>query len=199
MKDYFMKNKKILIVVSVIATAIIAIIAFNVIKSLSDNGYAYYGDVWEISPERALQKAADRDLQTQATLTPKIHFKKIIVDDIVSMTFLSESDTLVTVTFVSNEDGLYSVYGWTEEYDLDNPGAFLINGESNQFILFPYKEHNNTVWGWCYTTAKFTVDGVTPTRETFSFSANEKTYSIDFWMIEGHTSNGDPTIEYLPN
>lgn len=194
-----MEKKKILIVVLVIAIAIIAIIAFHVIKSISDEGYAYYGDVWETSPERALQKAADRDLQTKGTLTPKIHFKKIIVDDIVSMTFLSESDTLVTVTFVSNEDGLYSVYGWTEEYDLDDPTEFLINGESTQFILFPYEKHNNTVFGWCYTTAKFTVDGATPARETFSFSANEKTYSIDFWMIEGHTSNGDATIEYLPN
>ena len=192
-------KKKILIVVSIIAIIIIAIVAFDVVKSLINDGYAYYGDVWETSPERALQKAADRDLQTQGTLTPKIHFKKIVLDDIVSMTFLSESDTLVTVTFVSNEDGLYSVYGWTEEYDLDNPASFLINGESTQFILFPYEEHNNTIFGWCYTTAKFTVDGATPTRETFNFSIDGKAYSIDFWIIEEHTSNSDANIEYLPN
>jgi len=190
--------KKIVIVVSVIAI-IIAAIAFACYKTLINDGYAYYGDVWEPSPERALQKEAERDSQTMETLTPKIHFKKFVVDDMVSMTFLSESDTLVTVTFVSNEDGLYSVYGWTEEYDLDDPKEFLLNGEPSQFILFPYEEHNNTVFGWCYSTAKFTVDGATPTRETFKFSANGKTYSIDFWMIEEHTSNGDAAIEYLPN
>ena len=194
-----MKKKKILIVVSVIAIIIIATIAFDVIKSLSEEGYAYYGDVWEPSPERALQKAAEQDSRTMKTLTPKIHFKKNVVDDIVSMTFLSQCDTLVTVTFVSNEDSLYSVYGWTEEYNLDNPTEFLLNGEPTQFILFPYENYNNKVFGWCYSTAKFTVDGATPTRETFSFSVNGKAYSIDFWMIEGYTSNGDATIEYLPN
>lgn len=194
-----MKKKKILTVVSVIAIFIIAIIAFAVIKTLLNDGYAYYGDVWESSPERALQKATEQDFQTMETLTPKINFKKTVIDDIVLMTFLSESDTLVTVTFVSNEDGQYSVYGWTEEYDLDHPTEFLLSGEPNQLILFPYQEHNNIVLGWCYSTARFTVDGATPTRETFSFSANGKTYSIDFWMIEGHTSNGDAAIEYLPN
>ena len=192
-----MEKKKILIVVSVIAIAIIAIFAFHVIKSLSDEGYAYYGDVWETSPERALQKAADRDLQTKGTLTPKIHFKKIIVDDIVSMTFLSESDTLVTVTFVSNEDGLYSVYGYTEEVFLDEPTEFLLNGDPDQFILFPYDQYNNTVWGWCYSNAKFKINGNIPKRETFEFAFQEKKWSIDFWWIDDMPPDTDIRIEYI--
>ena len=191
--------KKSLIVVSVVATLFLAIIVFFVIKTLLSNGYAYYGDVWASSPEIALQKAAEQDSQTMETLTPQITFKKTVIDDILLMTFLSESDTLVTVTFVSNEDGQYSVSGWTEEYDLDHPTEFLLNGDPNQFILFPYQEHSNTVLGWCYSSARFTVDGITPTRETFSFSVEGKTYSVDCWIIEEHLSDGDIAIEYIPN
>lgn len=169
------------------------------IKTLLNNGYAYYGDVWASSPETALQKAADQDSQTMGTLTPKITFKQTVIDDILLMTFLSEADTLVTVTFVSNEDGQYSVSGWTEEYDLAHPTEFLLNGDPDQFILFPYQEHSNTILGWCYSSARFTVDGITPTRETFSFSVQGKTYSVDCWMIEERTSDGDIAIEYIPN
>ena len=190
-------KKKLLIVVSVVAILFIAIIVSSVIKSLLNDGYAYYGDVWASSPEIALQKSADQDSQTMKTLTPKTTFKKIVIDDILLMTFLSESDTLVTVTFVTNEDEQYSVSGWTEEYDLDHPTEFLLSGESDQFILFPYQEHGDTVLGWCYSFAKFTVNGITPTRETFSFSEHGKTYSVDFWMIEGHVIDGDVDIEYI--
>lgn len=189
-------KKKLLIVVSVVA---MLIIAFFVIKALLNDGYAYYGDVWASSPEIALQKAADQDSQTMETLTPKITFKQTVIDDILLMTFLSEADTLVTVTFVSNEDGKYSIYGWTEEYDLDHPTEFLLNGDPNQFILFPYQEHSNTVLGWCYSSARFTIDGITPTRETFSFSVQGKTYNVDCWMIEERSSDGDVAIEYIPN
>ena len=192
-------KKKLLIVVSVVAILFITIIAFSVIKSLLNDGYAYYGDVWASSPEIALQKSADQDSQTMKTLTPKTTFKKIVIDDILLMTFLSESDTLVTVTFVTNEDEQYSVSGWTEEYDLNRPTAFLLSGESDQFILFPYQEHGDTVLGWCYSSARFTVNGIAPARETFSFSVHGKPYSIDFWMIEEHVTDGDVDIEYIPN
>ena len=162
-----------------------------------NNGYAFYGDVWALSPEKALKKAAEQDHETMQTLTPKIMLKHSNFDDIVVMTFLSKNDTLVTVTFVSNEDNLYSVSGWTEEWDLDNPSEFLINGDPNQFILFPYQKHNNVVYGWCYTNAQFSVNGISPARETFSFDVGEKTYSIDFWMVDEYISDEDISIQYF--
>ena len=113
--------------------------------------------------------------------------------------FLSQSDTLVTVTFVSNENDLYSVSGWTEESDLDHPSEFLMNGHPDQFILFPYQKHNNIVFGWCYTAAQFTVNGISPMRKTFSFDVKGKTYSIDFWTVNGHILDDDISIEYFPN
>ncbi len=190
--------KKVRIIVLVAAILFIAIIVFSVIKTLLNDGYAYYGDVWEPSPERALQKAAEQDSETMQALTPQIIFEKTTLDDIVLMTFLSKNDTLVTVTFISNENEKYSVSGWTEEYDLDQPSEFLIDGNPNQFILFPYQRHNNIVFGWCYSTAQFTVNGISPTRKTFSFDLQGKTYSIDFWTVNGNSSNDDIFIEYFP-
>ena len=190
-------KKKSLIVVSVVALIFIAIIAFFVIKRLLTDGFAYYGDVWASSPEIALQKAAEQDSQTVETLTPQITFNQTAIDNVLLMTFLSEANTLVTVTFVSNEDGQYSVSGWTEECDLDHPTEFLLNGDLDQFILFPYQEYGTTVLGWCYSSARFTVNGIAPTRETFSFSVQGETYSVDYWMIEEHVSNGAVDIEYV--
>ena len=192
-------KKKILIVVSITAILLIAIIVFSVINTLLNDGYAFCGDVWESSPERALQKAAEQDSETMQTLIPKIIFEKATLDDILVMTFLSENDTLVTVTFVSNENDLYSVYGWTEEADLDNPSEFVINGHQDQFILFPYQKHNNIVFGWCYTTAQFTVNGSSPIRKTFSFDVQGKTYSIDFWTVNGNILDDNISIDYFPN
>ncbi len=161
----------------------------------ADGGYAYYGDVWEDTPEKALQKASDRDLETLQILTPKIIFEKTTLDDIVLMMFLSKNDSLVIVTFVTNEKEQYSVYGWTEECDLDHPSEFLMDGNSDQFILFPYTKYNNTVVGWCYSTARFTVNGVSPERKTFVFDVQGTTYSIDFWTVE--SLDDSISIEYL--
>ena len=190
-------KKKSLIVVSIISILLISIMVFTVIKDLLNKGYAYYGDGWQYSPEEALKIAADQDLETMQTLTPQIIFKTTTFDDIVLMTFLSKGDTLVSVTFVSNEKGQYHVRGWTEEYDLAHPSEFLIDGDPDQFILFPYKKHDNVVLGWCYSTARFTVNGISPERETFHFDAGGKAYSIDFWMIDEYVSNEDVSIQYL--
>ena len=148
----------------VVAILLVVIVAFFAVKALLNDGYAFWGDVWETSPEKALQKAAEQDLNTMQTLTPKIIFEKTTFDDIVLMTFLSQNETLVTVTFASNANDLYSVSGWTEEYDLAHPSEFLMDGNPDQWILFPYRRHDNTVFGWCYSTAQFTVNGISPTR-----------------------------------
>ncbi len=189
-------EKKLLIVVSIISILLISLVVFAVIKTLLNDGYAFYGDVWEDTPEKALQKAAEQDSETMQTLTSQIIFEKTTLDDIVLMTFLSKNDTLVTVTFVTNEKEQYSVSGWTVEYDLAHPSEFLIDGNPNQFILFPYQKHGNIVLGWCYSTARFTVNGVYPERKTFSFDIQGTTYSIDFWNIE--ILDDSVSMEYLP-
>lgn len=188
--------KKARIIISILAILFVVLAVCVVLKDLWNDGWAYYGDVWQSSPEKALQQAADRDSETMQTLTPKIRFKELAIDDIIVMTFLSQNDTLVTVTLVSNEKNQYSVYGWTEEYDLDHPSNFLIDGDADQFILFPYEKYHNIVLGWCYSTAQFTVNGISPERETFTFDLQGKTYSIDFWTVNGQFSDDGISIEY---
>ena len=65
----------------VVAILLVVIVAFFAVKALLNDGYAFWGDVWETSPEKALQKAAEQDLNTMQTLTPKIIFEKTTFDD----------------------------------------------------------------------------------------------------------------------
>ena len=189
--------KKVILLISIIVVFFVGDIFINVIKDVSDDGYAYYGNVWQDTPEKALLKAAEQDSETILTLTPKTIFETTTIDDIVLMTFLSKNDTLVTVDFVSNENQQYSVHSWTEECDLDFPSEFLMTGVPNQFMLFPYKNYGTKVCGWCYSTAQFTVNGISPTRRTFKFKAQGKGRSIDFWIIGDFIATNDVSIDYL--
>ena len=53
-----MKKKE--MVFLVVAILLVVIVAFFAVKALLNDGYAFWGDVWETSPEKALQKAAER-------------------------------------------------------------------------------------------------------------------------------------------
>lgn len=97
-------------VITMLAILFAALAVCVVAKDLLSGGRAYYGDAWQPTPEKALQQAADRDSESMQTLTPKIRFKEIAIDDIVVMTFLSKNDTLVTVTIVSNEKDQMMIY-----------------------------------------------------------------------------------------
>ena len=194
-------NKKVLL--SIIIFCVIVIVGVRVALDLFNDGYAHYGDVWQDTPEKALMKEADLTTETLQSLTPKTMLHTIYIDDIVEMAFVSIGDTLVTVTFVTNEKGQYSVYGYTEEVWLNSPTMFLLNGDpeqldfdSEQFIMFPYNQYNTTVWGWCYTGYSFTVNGITPTKQTYIFDCQGKTWSIDYWQIDNFPSETDVLIEY---
>ena len=121
------------------------------------------------------------------------------IDDIAIMTFVSKGDTLVTATFVTNKKGQYHFQGCTEEVLLNDPTEFVLNGDSEQFILFPYKQYNSKVFGWSYSTASFTVNGITPNKETYVFSCQNKDWSLDFWWIDDVASDAEVLIEYINN
>ena len=193
-------NKKILIIIVV---CLIIISGTKVIYDLFDKGYSHSGIFWQDTPEKALMKSADSTTETLQILTPKTMLNTVYIDDIVKMTFVSVGDTLVSVTFVTNEKGQYSVWGYTEEVWLDSPAMFLMNGDpeqlnidSDQSLLFPYNQHNTTIWGWCYTGYSFTVNGITPTKQTYIFDCQEKTWSIDYWQIDNFPMETDVLIEY---
>ncbi len=193
-------NKKVLIIIVV---CLIIISGIKVVYDLSEKGYSHSGDTWQDTPEKALMYRADSTTETLQTLTPKTMLNKVYIDDIVEMTFVSSGDTLVTVCFITNEKGQYSVYGYSEEIWLDSPSMFLLNGnpqqfdfDSDQFVLFPYNQYNTTIRGWCYTGYSFTVNGITPTKETYVFDCQGKSRSIDYWYIDNFPAETDVIIEY---
>lgn len=192
-------KKIFIIVISLIPMLLMCFFVANVIQDLQRDGYSYSGDTWEPTLEKALEREADLDCETLQTLTPKIVFDTTYFEDVTLMTFLSKGETLVSVAFVSNEEGEYHVYGWTEEWDWDSPSEFLLNGEEEQLILIPYKQHDNVLLGWCYSNVQFTVNGIVPTRKTFEFEAQGKERSIDYWMISEFDPDDEVSIEYLNN
>ena len=186
-----------------IVVCFVVIIGTKIIYDLFDKGYAHYGDAWQDTPERALLQMADDTIDSKQKLTVAHLIEKRDIEDITIMTFVSQGDTLVTVTFVKNGEEQYSVYGSTEEVWLDSPSMFLLNGDpeqfnfdSEKFIIFPYKQYNTTVWGWCYSDCSFTVNGITPAKQTYVFDCQGKTWSIDRWQIDNFPTATDVIIEY---
>ena len=175
-----MSKKSILIVIVVLAIIVISVALVNIAK----NGFWYVGNVWWDTIEEALAHEADLTLDTEKTLSVKTLLHTTTIDDITIMTFVSHNDALTTVSFVSNEDGLYSVYGYTEELFLSSPSEFVITGEENQFILFPYRTYGDTVYGWCYSNVTPLVNGRSPSITTVEFECQENTWCLSFWIID---------------
>ena len=186
-------RKKVLLIIALILTAFV----ISILVVLLTNDYLFIGNVWYDTPEKALLQEADNTIDSEQSLTIAHLLETRDINDITIMTFVSISDTLVTVTFVKNEKDQYSVYGYTEEVFLDQPTEFLLNGDPNQFILFPYHKYDDTVFGWCYTDIAFTVNEMIPMKKTFEFTCQGKKQSIDFWWIDSIATDLNIQIEYM--
>ncbi len=195
-------NKKTL--VAIVACVIIIGIGI-VVYDLFTKGYAHYGDVWQDTPEEALKQQTPKFDESPGLFTPKQILKTVYFEELADMTYISADDTLVSVSFVINEDGKYSVFGYSEEAFLDSPSYFLMNGDPKQldfdcaeeYILSACSQEDDTVFGWCYSGYTFTVNGKTPTKETFVFDCQGKSWSIDYWQVEGISEDSDVEIEYI--
>ena len=175
---------------------IISILCFSSC-SLFEDGYLYVGDGWQDTPEKALAMAADDTAEMEQALTIEYLLETRYIDNIAIMTFVSKSDTLVTATFVTNENGQYHYHGHTDEVALRDPTEFVLNGDSEQFILFPYQHYNTKVFGWSYSSASFTVNGKNPDKKTYTFTCQGKEWSLDFWWIDNVSSNTEVTIDFV--
>ncbi len=185
-------NKKILFPIIIIGVILIVICFVK----LSEDGYLYVGDVWRDTPEEALSDAADNPTNDRMTLTVKKLLDQREIGDITEMFFVSENDTLTNVAFVTNDDGKYCVQGYTEEGALESPSAFVLNGDKDQFILFPYSEEGDTVFGWCYSSVSPTVNGIEPSKKTYTFECQGKQWSLDFWWIDDFPKTDEVKIEF---
>lgn len=162
----------------------------------TNNGFLYFGDVWFDTPEEALQCDADTTIDQELTLSIKDLVDTRNISDIANMTFVSENDTLVTVTFVTNKDGMYSVYGYTEEVFIDSPTEFVATGDKDQFILFPYKIYDGTIYGWCYSNVLPIVNGIKPLAQTFEFEIQGKVWTLNYWWIDNFSASENISIDY---
>lgn len=188
--------KKSVLITIIVLSIVVIIVGAVIVGLVIKDGFLHIGDVWQNTPEEALSQRADQTIDTLQTLTIKTLIQKRTIDDITVMAFISNADTLVTVTFITNDNGQYSVYGYTEECDLDNPTEFVLNGKQDQSILFPYKEHNTTVYGWSYSNTSFSVGGVLPSTETYKFECQGKEYSLSYWWIDNFPTDIEPSITY---
>ena len=152
----------------------------------------YVGDVWQDTPEKALSHSETED----PAYTIKTMLKTIEIDDIVDMTFVNEADTLTSVSFVTNDKGQYCVSGSSEEILLSDPDTFVVNGDPDQFILFPYGSYHNTIYGWCYENVVPSVNGLTPQMEAYTFECQGELWTLKFWIIDGidNTDNAEVTF-----
>ena len=182
-----MNNKKINAIIIIPVVIIVSAILITVLTSC----YFYTGEVWYETLDEALMHEADRDTESKRILSVKTLLCITRIDDVTIMTFVSQNDTLVRVSFVSNEDGLYCVSGYTEEVSLSSPSEFVVTGESNQFILFPYSTYNDTVYGWCYSNVTPSVNGLEPSIETYEFECQGTKWSLRLWHIDDIDNTDD--------
>ena len=170
------------------AFSLLILIALLVVSMNS----CYVGDVWQDTPEKALSHSGTED----PTYTIKTMLKTIEIDDIVVMTFVNEADTLTKVSFVTNDKGQYCVSGSSEEVILSDPDTFVVNGDPDQFILFPYASYHNTIYGWCYENVVPSVNGLTPKTEAYTFECQGELWTLKFWMIDGIDNTGNAEVTF---
>lgn len=185
------KNLTVFLVLLVLLATVAGLILY-----LSRHGALFVGDVWQDTPEKALEMEADHTLETKSALSVRTLLDKREIGDLAIMTFVSESDTLVTVTFATNDRGQYCVSGYSEEESLDDPTSFVLNGRNGPSILFPYAKSGSTVYGWCESSVLFTVNGIAPSTKTCRFECQGKTRSLNFWWISDFPSDSEPSVEY---
>lgn len=175
---------------------IFILITAIVILSSSSCNYLYVGDGWQDTPEAALAVAADNPMEKDI-LTAKNIIDTLYIGDRAFMLFVSEGDTLVSATFVTNEDGKYHYNASSEEVLLNEPDTFLLNGDSEQFILFPYQQYGNKCFGWKLSSAQIKINGIEPEIKTYQIECQGKMWSVDYWCVDNISGETEILIEHI--
>ena len=155
----------------------------------------YVGEGWQDTPEKALAIAADTDLDSLQRLTPINLLDKFQMNEKAYMLFVSEGDTLVQASFVTNEEGQYHYDGDTEEIAIGDPDTMILNGDSEQFILFDYFKDETHVWGYKYSSVEITVNGTVPQTKTYTFICDGREWSVDRWRLDVADENVEIRVQ----
>lgn len=160
----------------------------------------FIGDGWQDTPEKALAIAKeDAVLDDESVYSVANLLDSWDIDDKAYMLYISEADTLVEAFFVKNEKGQYHFQGYSEEVEFNSPDSFILNGDSEQFVLSAYNKEGTYVWGYKFSSVDITVNGIAPKIETYTFSAQGKEWSIDRWYLDGVNENDEINIKIVKN
>ncbi|MBR2951580.1 MAG: hypothetical protein IKC43_01240, partial [Clostridia bacterium] len=134
-------------------------------------------------------------LENLQRLTPTTILDTFQINDETYMLFVSEGDTLVQASFVTNEKGQYHYQGDTEEISIGDPDTMILNGDSEQFILFNYFKDETRVWGYKYSSVEITVNGIVPQIKSYIFTCDGKEWSVDRWCLDITDENVEIDIQ----
>ena len=94
-----------------------------------------------------------------------------------------------------NRKGQYHYAGDTEEIAIDDPDTMILNGDSEQFILFDYFKDETHVWGYKFSSVDITVNGIVPQIKTYIFTCDGKEWSVDRWCLDITDENVEIDIQ----
>ena len=155
----------------------------------------YVGNGWQDTPEKALAIEANINSDNLQRLTPTTILDKFQINDETYMLFVSNGDTLVQANFATNEEGQYHYAGDTEEIAIDDPDTMILNGDSEQFILFDYFKDETHVWGYKFSSVDITVNGIVPQIKSYIFTCDGKEWSVDRWCLDITDENVEIDIQ----
>ena len=157
----------------------------------------YVGNGWQDTPEKALAIEADMNADNLQRLTPKLILDEFQMNEKTYMLFVSEGDTLVQASFDTNEEGQYHYEGDTEESAIGDPDTMILNGDSEQFILFDYFKDETHVWGYKFSSVDITVNGIVPQIKSYTFTCDGKEWSVDRWCLDVTDENVEIDIQAM--
>ena len=91
--------------------------------------------------------------------------------------------------------GEYHYEGDTEEIAIDDPDTMILNGDSEQFILFNYFRDETHVWGYKFSSVDITVNGIVPQIKSYIFTCDGKEWSVDRWCLDIADENVEIDIQ----
>lgn len=177
-----MANKKIRIALIVVLVCLVLFGIGKIIKDLFSDGYAYYGDGWQKTPEEAITKGYE-----DSELRPKNIIDVIYKDEQAIVVYIAENDSFVKATCVTNDDKEWHLQGSTEEADLSKPINFVLTGQETQQLPFAFFVNGSDIgiYGFKYTDTKpLLVNGHEVKTKTYTFNIADNAWSIDLWWYD---------------
>lgn len=188
-------KKKSVVIVS-IALFIFAIIGVSIYQ-LNQDGYLYIGG-WEKTPESALKTAAQNAMPMEENaLTVKVHLDTYYLSDHAVVFYVSKNDILCVATIVKNEKEEWHYRGHSEEGDIADPCYFVLNGEKDQELLFPFHfdKKSKKVYGWKYTNGKdVLINGKSTGKKTYTAELSDQRWKIDYWWCDDVEESSEDAI-----